>query len=568
MEDHEKDLHPPSHAPFFLGGARIDPPALRIELDGSSQRVEAKVMEVLLVLSRVPGQVVSRRDLEREVWSGRVVTDDAVTNAVVKLRKALHDSPRQPRVIETIAKSGYRLMVEPEMAEATPTGVFGAPRAVTAIGRPVWFRALLWGVLLSAVVSTVAMWVWTPREQPATSGLEGESVASIAVIPFQVLGEDASQTYFAEGITLDLITELSRISGLLIIAPGTVFYYRESGADDRAIAAELGVRYLIRGGVQRIGERIRINVRLLEAERGQALWAERFSGDTSRLFQIQDDVVAGIAGALSRRLALPHARLERTGATESIAAYDEFLRGRERYGRLTPEDNRMAQLHFERALALDPGFARARAGLALSWSRSAIDGWTDDPKGALSQAAGFAEGAASIDPSVPQIHFVRAQVELFRGDYEGAAAAATAAIELDPNYADAYALLAWILHYAGRPDQAEAALREALRRNPRASAPYREIAGEIYFATARYAEAAREFEAALERNPAHARARLWLAATLLKLGRDEDAAWEAQELLAINPEFSLSRLLLAFPLKDPDQREALTEALAGLGLPE
>jgi DNA-binding winged helix-turn-helix (wHTH) protein len=108
MEDREEDLLAPSHAPFFLGAARIDPPALRIELGGSSQRVEAKVMEVLLALSRVPGQVVSRRDLEREVWSGRVVTDDALTNAVVKLRKALHDSPRQPRVIETIAKSGYR----------------------------------------------------------------------------------------------------------------------------------------------------------------------------------------------------------------------------------------------------------------------------------------------------------------------------------------------------------------------------------------------------------------------------------------------------------------------------
>jgi tetratricopeptide (TPR) repeat protein len=179
-----------------------------------------------------------------------------------------------------------------------------------------------------------------------------------------------------------------------------------------------------------------------------------------------------------------------------------------------------------------------------------------------------AEHAASIDPSIPQTHFVHAQVELFRGRHERAAAAATTAIELDPNYADAHGLLAWILLYAGRTDQAEPALAEALKRNPRASAPYRQVAGEISFAKGRYDDAVEAFEAALERNPAHARARLWLAATLVKLDRQEEAAWEVQELLALNPEFSLSRLLLAFPLRDPHQRDELTGALARLGLPE
>ena len=260
--------------------------------------------------------------------------------------------------------------------------------------------------------------------------------------------------------------------------------------------------------------------------------------------------------------------LRRSGATKSIAAYDEFLRGQERYGRRTPGDNRVAQLHFERAIALDPSFARAYAGLALTWSRLAIDGWATDADKVLTKAAEYARKAAAIDPSIPQIHFVRAQVELFRGKHERAAAAATAAIELDPNYADAYALLAWILHYAGRPDHAWSALGEALKRNPNSAASYREIAGEIYFTTGRFQQAAKEFEAALERNPAHMRARLWFAATLLRLGQDEEAAWEVQELIAINPDFSLSRMLLAFPLKDPYQLDALTAALAQLGLPE
>ncbi|MCG6862234.1 MAG: tetratricopeptide repeat protein [Chromatiaceae bacterium] len=566
MEDRDKDLTFTACTPFFLGDVRIDPPALCIERAGSRQRVEAKVMEVLLVLAQTPGQVVSRQELAREVWGGRFVTDDALTNAVGKLRKALDDNPRKPGVIETIAKSGYRLKIEPApvVADAFPQR---ASATAATVERPSLRWWLLGVLLLIAVAITAFLNSRSPPESTIPE-LDRDATASIAVIPFDMLDDDASQTYFAEGITLDLITVLSRIPGLLVIAPGTVFSYRETAADDHTIASELGVRYLIRGGVQRVGDQVRINVRLLEAGRGQALWAERFAGETGSLFKIQDEVMEGIATALPIRLGLSAPPVKRSGATASIAAYDELLRGRERYGRLTLEDNRIALLHFKRAIALDPGFARAYAGLALTWSRLAIDGWTEDTEGALSKAAEYAEHAASIDASVPQIHFVRAQVELFRGQHERAAAAATTAIELDPNYADAYALLAWILHYAGRPDRAEAALGEALRRNPSSSASYREIAGEIFFATGHYGKAAKEFEAALERNPAHTRARLWLAATLSKLGRPEEAAWEVEELLVLNPEFSLSRLLFAFPLKDPHQRDALIGALAQLGLPE
>jgi len=566
VEKGEKNSYFTSRDPFLLGDARIDPSGLNVERSGSIQRVEAKVMEVLLVLSGQPGRVVSRQELERAVWPGRIVTDDAVTNAIGKLRRALDDNPRRPRLIETIAKRGYRLKVKPRPLTEDTTAP--GPTERKSVSRQPWQRGWMFAwALLFAAVGLIAVWFWKSPEITTRPELARATAASVAVLPFDVLGDDPSQTYFAEGISLDLITELSRIPGLLVIAPGTVFGYRETSADDRTIASALGVRYLIRGAVQRIGKRVRINVRLLEADSGRTLWAERFAGDTDSLFWIQDEVVEGIARGLPVRLDLA-GRATRDDATHSIAAYDEFLRGRERYGRLTPEDNRIAREHFERAISLDPGFARAYAGLALAWSRLAIDGWTDDAHGALSKAIGYAERAASIDPSVPQIHFVRAQVALFRGQHDEAASAAMRAIELDPNYADAYALLAWILHYAGRPDQAEPMLAEALKRNPRSSASYREIAGEIAFTTGRYVEAAKEFQAALERNPAHTRARLWLAATLAKLERREEAAWEVQELLTLNPEFSLSRLLLAFPLKDPQQIDALKGALTQLGLPE
>jgi TolB-like protein/DNA-binding winged helix-turn-helix (wHTH) protein/Tfp pilus assembly protein PilF len=556
------DPAPPlnTHPRFRLGDALIDPPRLRVERGGVSRRVEAKVMQTLLALVRKPGQVVSRRDLEREVWPGRVVTEDAVTSTIGKLRRALQDNPRAPRVIETIAKSGYRLKLSPEPEPAGPVAAGGqrGPRRRRALGAGI-------GVIALVIIALAAWRSWQPAPVP---GEVAETALSIAVVPLDVLGDERSQSYFAEGLTLDLITALSHFPQLLVIAPGSVFGYRDAAADDRAIGAELGVRYLIRGGVQRGDGHMRINVRLLEAASGRTLWADRFAGEPSDVFRIQDQVVRGIVAALPRQLALPERPVTRSGATDSIAAYDELLRGMAHYGRRTPDDNVVARGHFERAIALDPGFARAYAGLALVWSRLAIDGWTEDAARALSKAEALADRAAAIDPSVPQIHFVRGQVALFEGRHDQAAAAATRAIELDPNYADAFALLAWVLNYAGRPDRAEPALAEARRRNPDSAASYDQIAGEIRFATGRLEAAEAFFRAALARNPAHMRARLWLAATLVQLGREDEAAWEVQELLTINPDFSLSRLLFAFPLKDPRQHERLTSALARLGLPE
>jgi TolB-like protein/DNA-binding winged helix-turn-helix (wHTH) protein len=564
MQDQREDVPFNAGGAFCLDDIRIDPAALSIDRSGVSERVEAKTMEVLLALAQQPGQVRARRDLERMVWPGRVVTDDALTNAVGKLRKALDDDARSPRIIETIAKRGYRLKVEPR-----PVGERTLPMGISGFGEVQRRRLWRLGVVLFSIGILVAGFLyWRAAQVPRIPAVAGQTAASIAVIPFDALGEQETQTYFAEGITLDVITALSRIPGLLVIAPGTAFGYRDSTQENPAIATELGVQYLIRGGVQRLGDRVRINVRLLRGDRGETLWAGRFAGDASSLFRIQDQVIEGITRALPVRLALsepPGARLE---ATASIAAYDAFLQGQERYGRMTPEDNQAARRHFERAIELDPGFARAYAGLALAWSRLAIDGWTDDPAGDLRQAAEYADQATAIDPAVAQIHFVRAEVALFRGRHLAAAASAATAIELSPSYADAYALLAWIFNYAGRPDRAQAALNEAHRRNPRSSASYRQIAGEIAFTQGLYDKAVGEFQAALQRNPTHARARLWLAATLSELGQQDEAAWQVQELLTLNPAFSRSGLLLAFPLKDPDQREVVRRALAQLGLPE
>lgn len=514
-------------------------------------------MQVLLTLADAGGDVVSRAAIEQAVWPGRIVTDDTVTNAVGRLRKALQDNPRQPRVIETISKRGYRLLIQPTFEAADTPGddanTFSKWRR-TAVG------ILLLG--MTSLAGALLLWQSDPADKPIAS-----VTPSIAVIPLKTLGDPNTESYLAEGITLELITELSRIPGLLVMSPDSVFGYRQGSIDDRAVGTETDVSYLVRGGVQRSAERLRINVRLIETKGGRALWAERFDGRPDQILHIQDRVVSGIASALRRQLGRPFSVPQRDNVVRSIAAYDAFLRGQERYNRRNPADNQEAQAHFEHAIELDPVFARAFAGLALTWSRQAIDGWTDTPEEALNKAYEFANSAASMNENIPQVHFVLGEVLLFRGQHEQAATAASRAIELNPNYADAYALLAWVLHYAGRSNQALEALMEARKRNPNSSAPYHEITGEIHFAAERYQQAADEFEATLARNPVHLRARLGLAASYWKLGQHDQANWEVQEVLNIHPGLSLSHLPRAYPLKDPRQLGTLRDALRQAGLP-
>lgn len=288
MGDKREQLGRDARDPFLLGDFRVDPGALCMGRAGACERIEAKTMQVLLALAERPDQVVTREELAHQVWPGRIVTDDALTNAIGKLRRALDDDARSPRFVETIAKRGYRLKVAPRAGGAA------RPPPMTVFAGAQKQRIRLVGLLLlSAGIVLAALVYWSATRMPEIPAVARESAASVAVMPFEVLGGNPSHRYFAEGITLDVITELSRMPGLLVIAPGSAFGYRETSgretsATDAEIAAELGVHYLIRGGVQRLGDRIRINVRLLAAARGETLWAERFAGDASSLFRIQD----------------------------------------------------------------------------------------------------------------------------------------------------------------------------------------------------------------------------------------------------------------------------------------
>jgi TolB-like protein/Tfp pilus assembly protein PilF len=374
--------------------------------------------------------------------------------------------------------------------------------------------------------------------------------------------------YFADGITADLITDLSKLGGLLVIAPGTTFAYRDHEAEPAQIASELGVDYLVTGTVQRLHQALRINVNLLDARTGGALWGERYAGKLEQVFPIQDRIAVEVVAALKLELAPAEQLLLTSRPTESVAAYDAYLRGFEVHGRRSEAQNLLARRYFEEAVALDPEFARAHTGLALTYSREAIDGWTTQPSRSLELAAQHADRAAELDPSLPQVHFVTGQVRLFQRLHSEAVSAAERAIEADPNSADGFALLAWTLNYAGRPAKAMSALNMAMRLNPRPPASYLEILGEIYFVQGRYEDSASTFQQVLDVNPAYLRARLWNAAALVRAGASGLAGWEVDEALTASPNLTTARLAFAFPFKDPRTEELALHALRSAGLQE
>ena len=552
--------------PFAVGEWEVHGRSNELRRGATTLKLEPKVMQVLCFLASRAGQAVTREELEAEAWPRMVVTYDALTNAIIKLRKALGDDARNPRYIETLSKSGYRLIAGVRPLEAGPE------RPATKAPAP--RRRLPRLALGAALIVAAGLLAWltlTPDDPPAPDAEGAQTTRAppgIAVLPFENLGAAPEQDYFADGITEDLITDLSKLPDLRVVARNSAFAYRGTSEDERVIARELGVDYLLKGSVQRSADRIRINVRLTGGAQGGNLWAERYERTLEDLFALQDEIAASILSALELKIAPgDRARLGRDHVA-SIQAYDAFLRGLDHYGRRSLDDTQQAIQHYRHAIALDPGFARAYAGLALVYTRDAVDGWDLTAGDALARAAELTEQARRLDPTVPQIYFVQGQIELFRRNYPAAIRNAEKAIEIKPNYADAHALLAWILHFAGRPGDGLASIERAVRLNPRVPAVYRVIRGTLNYAKEQIDQALVDIESAADASPSYQLLRVWLAAVYAAAGRLEDAAWESQEILALDPEFSIAHVERAFPIRDPVYRERFLADLRSAGLPE
>ena len=475
-----------------------------------------------------------------------------------------------PQEVKNIAEPVPAFRIVPGPVAVAP-GVRTAPKpSVAARWR---IPAIAVTVAIVIAVGGVAIWDAYLRPAPPSQVTIPEKAPalldkpSIAVLPFKNLSGDTEQEYFSDGITEDIITDLSKVSGLFVIARNSSFKFKGESVDVRDVARDLGVRYVLEGSVRKAGDRVRITAQLVDATTGNHLWAERYDRDLKDIFALQDEIAGKIVKALEVKLTEDEQQRVAQRYTDSLEAYDYFLRGRGYRGGHTKEANAQARQLLERAIELDPKFAGAYAELSwirfLEWEWQ----WSDDPQ-VLERALKLAQRAAALDDSLPEAHGRLGWIYLWRKQYEQAIAEAERAVALDPNYAEGLSFFGEILNFAGRPKEGTGLVKKAMRVNPHYPPVYLFILGHAYYLAGQYEEAIQTMKRCVTRDPDFLPAHRNLAVIYSELGRDEEARAAVAEVLRISPEASLGLWRQRMPYKDRAILERFIDGLRKAGLPE
>jgi adenylate cyclase len=390
---------------------------------------------------------------------------------------------------------------------------------------------------------------------------------SIAVLPFTNMSGDAEQEYFSDGISEDLITDLSKISGLFVIARNSTFAYKGRSVKVQEIGRDLGVRFVLEGSIRKAGNRVRITAQLIDAGSGGHLWAERFDRELNDIFATQDEVVEKIVAALAVNLTQGEARRLRRRGTASVEAYETWLRARELLSRSKREAIAQAKAMYLRAIEIDANFAAPHAGLSLATISDYVSDWAADPEEALDEAERWARRALELDDQEPVSHMALGNVMLWRRNHDGALAEFGRMIELDPNFAQGHSATGLALMYAGRAAEALEAFAIAKRLDPHAPSIVLHFVAQANFSLGRYEAAAEYLLERIARTPATDSSRMLLAACYGHLGRAEEARTAWAGLMKVNPDFSLAQRARVLPYKEPREFQRIVDGLAKAGLP-
>jgi adenylate cyclase len=391
---------------------------------------------------------------------------------------------------------------------------------------------------------------------------------SIAVLPFANMSGDAEQEYFADGISEDIITALSKLSQLFVIARNSSFTFKGKNVNVQEIGKSLGVRYVLEGSVRKSGNRVRITSQLIDATSGGHLWGERFDRDLTDIFAVQDDVTQQIVGALALNLAEGDRLRLVVEPTRNTEAYDFFLRGRELWYRLTKETNIAARNLLQRAIELDPEFASAHAHLALTHGLDYLNSWSVSPLSSIEQAEATAKRAVALDDSDPSAHWVLSLINLYTRRHDGAISEAERAIVLNPNFAEGHVTLGEALYYSGRSEEALEHFGRVMALNPYFPDVLLHFRALASFQLGRYEEAVDLLTQRLARNPVTDVSRALLAATYGHLGRFDEARAAWQEVLRVNPAYSVEYRRKVLPYKNPSDFEVFVDGLRKASLTE
>ncbi len=387
---------------------------------------------------------------------------------------------------------------------------------------------------------------------------------SIAVLPFQNMSGDADQQYFCDGITEDIITELSRFRQMHVVSRNSSSRFGGTDLDMIRVGRELGVHYLVEGSVRRMGARTRITAQLIDAATGNHIWAERYDNAQDEIFDVQDRVVRTIVGTLAGRMNMAGVEIALRKPPASLAAYEYVLRG-DALPWGTPEGETEARLLFKKAIEIDPGYARAYAQLSFSLSREWIRDMSDSNQ-LKDEAFDMALRAVTLDENDTLCQLAMVWTQVDRGAYELAEQHLAKALALNPNHPSVQTDLAMFHNYRGEPEKAIEGLKEARRLDPFYTPSwYWGEVGAAYFNARRYDEAIESMRRSTALSPAK---QAWLAASYALAGKPDLASECAADLLRRMPNFSVARFVAKEPLRRADDKQHLADGLRKAGLPE
>ncbi len=426
------------------------------------------------------------------------------------------------------------------------------------------------------IARPLRVWHWPEAApQPTTPGaaepgpLPLPDRPSIAVLPFDNMSRDPEQDYFADGMTEDLITDLSKISGIFVVARNSSFTFKGQAIDVRAAARQLGVRYILEGSVRKAGARVRINVQLIDATSGGHIWAERYDGTVENVFELQDDVGAKVIAALSVHLSGEERERLHKIHTRNLEAYELFVRAKSMPFPPLPERVAAARQMFEKVIRLDPKFAGGYAGLSWMLALGSIAGH-GDVSASAARAEALSRKAIALDDSFGMSYMTFGLALYLQGKYEEAIAAADEAVARQPSDSDAHAYRGLVLAFGGRAALGIEPIEHAIRLNPQfVSGPYLNLRSAIKLLAEDYEGAARSYEENLAcHGPVGPPAWCWAAAAYWALDRHDDAKRAAAQLTAQFPAFRLKSWNFFRLLKSSQDRERVHGLAHAAGVPE
>ena len=526
--------------PFVFGDCVLDPD--RRELSRGSEVIATgpQVFDLLIYLVENRERVVSRDSLLDSVWGGRIVSESTLASHINAARKAIGDSGSEQRLIRTVARKGFRFVGDVKEA---PT-LDGTQSLKTEI---------------------------TASDEASAYALALPDKPSIAVLPFLNLSGDPEQDYFIDGVVEDIVSALSRIRWLFVIARNSSFTYKGRAVDVKQVGRELGVRYVLEGSMRKAANRVRITGQLIDATTGTHIWAERFEGTLDDIFELQDQISASVVGAIARHLELAEIERAKRKPTDSLDAYDYYLRGRASLNLGTREAIDEGLPSFTKAIELDPDYAAACAMAAWCHFWRKVNGWMTDRSEDIAEGVRLARRAVELgkDDAVALTRGGHALAH-FVGDLDGSIALVDRALTLDPNLAAAWFLGGFLRTERGDPDSAIDYFARAMRFSPLDPEMFRMQAGMAlaHLFAGRFDAASSWAEKAYRDLPSFLMVVGILAASYALAGRSDEAQKAMNHLRQLDPTLRVSSVADWLPLHRPEDLATFADGLRRAGLPE